>query len=266
MLPPTKPLAIQHILAIASGKGGVGKSTTAVNLALALGQKVGRVGILDADIYGPSVPHLLGTSTDTPLARDEKRRFIPVIAHGLASMSIGYLINSRSPAIWRGPMASSAILQMLFDTDWGSLNYLIIDLPPGTGDVHLTLAQKIPLQGAILVTTPQAIALADVRKAIAMFQKVHVPVLGIIENMSPHSCSQCGHQEALFGFGGGEKLAAEYEIPLLGSIPLDIHIQSQSDLGQPIVVSHTTVSHTKSELGQLYQEIASMIIEKDSHP
>lgn len=251
------PLAIQHVIAVSSGKGGVGKSTTAVNLALALKQLQQRVGILDADIYGPNIPQLLGSQLSTPITRNEQKRLTPITAQGLLSMSMGYLIDERAPAIWRGPMASAAVQQLLRDTDWGSLDYLIIDLPPGTGDIHLTLAQKLPLQGAVMVTTPQKVALLDVRKAIGMFQKVNVPLLGIVENMSLYQCSQCGHEVPLFGSGGGALLAQEYQLPLLGSIPLDPHIQAQSDQGKPMVIAQPNhpISH-------IYQEIAKALMDK----
>ncbi len=226
---------INNIIAVASGKGGVGKSTTAVNLALALQAEGGRVGLLDADIYGPSQPRMLGTS-EKPKSHDGKS-MEPVIAHGLQTMSIGYLVDEETPMIWRGPMVTQALEQLLHETNWSDLDYLIIDLPPGTGDTQLTLAQKIPVSGAVIITTPQDIALIDARKAYRMFEKVDVPVLGVIENMSTHVCSQCGHEEAIFGHGGGRRMAEEYGLALLGSLPLDLRIREGLDIGQPIVVS-----------------------------
>lgn len=228
---------VQQIIAIASGKGGVGKSTTAVNLALALQAQGARVGLLDADIYGPSVAMMLGVAPGTrPEIRDEK--FIrPIMAHGLASMSMAYLANERTPMVWRGPMAGGALVQMLEQTDWGALDFLLIDMPPGTGDIQLTLSQKATLAGAVIVTTPQDIALLDARKGIEMFRKVSVPVLGIIENMAVHVCSQCGHAEAIFGEDGGQSIADEYAVTLLASLPLQRAIREQTDAGSPIVVS-----------------------------
>jgi ATP-binding protein involved in chromosome partitioning len=249
------PFSIQHIIAVASGKGGVGKSTTAVNLALSLKQIGQRVGILDADIYGPNLPHLLGSTLSEPLMPSDLQKIQPVIAQGLPSMSIAYLIDERTAAIWRGPMASKAIQQLLQNTDWGPLDYLIVDLPPGTGDIPLTLAQKLSLQGVILVTTPQTIALLDVRKAINMFQKVQVPLVGIIENMGTHRCSQCGQEESLFGQGGATLLAQEYQLPLLGSIPLDVHIHEQADQGIPIVKALP-----EHPISQAYQTIARALL------
>src|SRR5579872_3784334 len=208
---------IKNIIAIASGKGGVGKSTTAVNLALALSKEGLRVGILDADIYGPSIPLMLGIKTRPEVTEEKKIR--PIIAYDIQSMSIGYLVDEKTPMVWRGPMVSGALQQLLHDTLWDNLDYLIIDLPPGTGDIQLTLSQKIPVTAAIIVTTPQDLALLDARRAYEMFQKVKVPVLGIVENMSGHICSQCGHAEAIFGQGGGEKLANDIGIELLGRLP-----------------------------------------------
>lgn len=246
---------IKNIIAIASGKGGVGKSTTAVNLAVALSQLGARTGILDADIYGPSQPTMLGIKT--PPNVKQQKTLQPVIAHGVQSMSIGYLIDETTPMIWRGPMVSMALQQLLNDTQWDNLDYLIIDLPPGTGDIQLTLAQKIPVSAAIIVTTPQDLALLDARKAYEMFRKVNVPVLGMIENMSTHVCSQCGHEEPIFGEGGGKKMSAEVAIELLGALPLDIHIRQQMDAGTP-----TVVAAPESSAAQHYQHIAKRIIEK----
>ena len=229
-----KPLAnVKNTIAIASGKGGVGKSTTAVNLALALQAEGAKVGLLDADIYGPSQPRMLGCykKPDSP----DGKRLTPNVSYDIQSMSIGYLIDEETPMIWRGPMVTSALEQLLTDTNWSELDYLIIDLPPGTGDIHLTLCQKIPVSGAIIVTTPQDIALLDARKALKMFQKVEVSVLGIIENMSTHICSQCGHEEHIFGSGGGIAMAGQYNVDLLGSLPLDISIREGVDNGKPTV-------------------------------
>lgn len=244
---------VNNIIAIASGKGGVGKSTTAVNLALALSKQGAHVGILDADIYGPSVPMMLGITSRPEVTAEKKIR--PIIAHGIQSMSIGYLVDEKAPIAWRGPMVSSALQQLLNDTLWDKLDYLIIDLPPGTGDIQLTLAQKIPVTAAIIVTTPQDLALLDARRAYEMFQKVHVPVLGIVENMSMHICSQCGHAEPIFGEGGGQAMGEEYGIPLLGQLPLDRQIREQTDSGKPTVVATPDNTNTK-----LYGDIAQQVI------
>jgi ATP-binding protein involved in chromosome partitioning len=228
---------IRHIIAVASGKGGVGKSTTAVNLALALRAQGAAVGLLDADIYGPSVALMLGVADGTrPDTRDD-RFLLPVVAHGIASMSMAYLTTAKTPAVWRGPMAGGALVQMLEQTEWGALDYLIIDMPPGTGDIQLTLSQKASLAGAVIVTTPQDIALLDARKGIEMFSKVSVPVLGVIENMALHTCSNCGHTESIFGADGGARIAAEYGVPLLASLPLQREIRERTDAGTPIVVA-----------------------------
>ncbi|WP_372172908.1 iron-sulfur cluster carrier protein ApbC [Xanthomonas euvesicatoria] len=226
---------IRNVIAVGSGKGGVGKSTTAVNLALALHRLGARVGVLDADIYGPSVPAMLGLSgrPDSP----DNKSIEPLRAFGIEAMSIGLLVDQDTPMIWRGPMATSALTQLFNDTLWDDLDYLLIDLPPGTGDIQLTLSQKIPVAGAVIVTTPQDIATLDARKALKMFEKVEVPVLGIVENMAVHTCGNCGHREHLFGDGGGERMAAQYGVPLLGSLPLEIAIREQGDAGQPVVVA-----------------------------
>ena len=226
---------VKNVIAVASGKGGVGKSTTAVNLALALQAEGARVGVLDADVYGPSVPTMLGLSgrPDSP----DGKSIEPLRAFGVEAMSIGLLVDQDTPMIWRGPMATSALTQLFTDTLWGDLDYLLVDLPPGTGDIQLTLSQKIPVAGAVVVTTPQDIATLDARKALKMFEKVEVPVLGIVENMAVHTCSNCGHVEHLFGEGGGQRMAAQYGVPLLGSLPLDIAIREQGDAGQPVVVA-----------------------------
>ncbi|KAF1696061.1 iron-sulfur cluster carrier protein ApbC [Pseudoxanthomonas daejeonensis] len=234
--PGLSPIArVRNVIAVGSGKGGVGKSTTAVNLALALQRLGARVGVLDADVYGPSVPAMLGLS-GRPESPDDKS-IEPMRAFGVEAMSIGLLVDTDTPMIWRGPMATSALTQLFADTRWGDLDYLLVDLPPGTGDIQLTLAQKIPVAGAVIVTTPQEIATLDARKALKMFEKVHVPVLGIVENMAVHVCSNCGHAEHLFGQGGGQAMAAQYGVPLLGSLPLDLRIREQGDAGTPVVAA-----------------------------
>ncbi len=245
-----KPLqGIKNIIAVASGKGGVGKSTTAVNLALALQAEGARVGILDADIYGPSVPRMLGCQGQ-PESTDGKS-LEPMIGHGVQSMSIGYLVEEDTPMIWRGPMVTQALEQLLNDTNWNDVDYLVIDLPPGTGDTQLTLAQRIPVSGAVIVTTPQDIALLDARKGLKMFEKVEVPVLGVIENMSIHICSQCGHAEHIFGEGGGERMSEEHGVDLLGALPLDIRIREQADGGNP-----TVAAMEDSQISGIYRAIA----------
>jgi len=229
--------SVQHIIAVASGKGGVGKSTVTVNLALALQACGARVGLLDADIYGPSQPLMLGVAPGTRPDTEDDQVIIPVEAHGLKTMSMGYLTTERTPMVWRGPMAGGALTQMLEQTRWGELDYLLIDMPPGTGDIQLTLAQKARVSGAVIVTTPQDIALLDARKGIEMFRKVDVPILGIIENMALHECTQCGHVEHVFGSGGGADVAAEYGAELLASLPLAMAIREQTDAGRPTVLS-----------------------------
>jgi len=240
---------VRNVIAVGSGKGGVGKSTTAVNLALALQAEGAKVGILDADVYGPSIPTMLGLS-GKPESPDNKS-IEPMRAFGVETMSIGFLVDADTPMIWRGPMATSALTQLFNDTRWDDLDYLLIDLPPGTGDIQLTLAQKIPVAGAVIVTTPQDIATLDAKKALAMFQKVNVHVLGIVENMAVHVCSNCGHREHLFGEGGGQRMAAQYGVPLLGSLPLDIAIREQGDAGQPVVVAAPD-----SAVAQAYRQVA----------
>ncbi|MEM8844125.1 MAG: iron-sulfur cluster carrier protein ApbC [Pseudomonadota bacterium] len=245
-----KPMEnIKNVIAVASGKGGVGKSTTAVNLALALSAEGAMVGILDADIYGPSQPRMLGVSGQ-PESVDGKT-LEPMQGHGIQAMSIGFLIDEETPMIWRGPMVTQALEQLLNDTQWRNLDYLVVDLPPGTGDVQLTLAQKIPVSGAVIITTPQDIALLDARKGLKMFEKVEVPVLGVVENMSIHICSQCGHEEPIFGSGGGEKMASEYDVDLLGQLPLDINIRKQVDGGEP-----TVNAMPDSRITEIYKDIA----------
>jgi ATP-binding protein involved in chromosome partitioning len=240
---------VKNILAVASGKGGVGKSTTAANLALALQAEGARVGLLDADIYGPSIPRMLGIS-GKPDSKDGQR-IEPKIAHGIQTMSIGFMIEEDTPMIWRGPMVTQALTQLLNETNWVDLDYLIIDLPPGTGDIQLTLCQRVPVSGAIIVTTPQDIALLDARKGLKMFEKVEVPVLGIVENMATHICSQCGYEEHVFGSGGGERMARDYTVPLLGSLPLDIHIREQADGGTP-----TVAADPDGKVAEAYRAIA----------
>jgi ATP-binding protein involved in chromosome partitioning len=232
-----KPLAgIKNIVAVASGKGGVGKSTVAVNLALAWAAQGARVGLLDADIYGPSQPLMLGLEGQRPGSPDGKT-LTPLKAHGVTAMSIGFLVDAEQPMVWRGPMVTQALTQLLSETQWGELDYLVVDMPPGTGDIQLTLSQRVPVSGAVIVTTPQDIALADARKGLKMFEKVSVPVLGIIENMSLHVCSSCGHVEHIFGAGGGARMAEQYGVALLGELPLDAHIREEADGGRPTVVS-----------------------------
>ncbi len=240
---------IKNIIAVASGKGGVGKSTTSVNLALALVAEGASVGILDADIYGPSIPTMLGLS-GYPASEDGKT-MQPKNAFGLQTISIGYLIEKDQPMIWRGPMVTNALQQLLKDTDWKNLDYLIVDLPPGTGDIQLTLSQQIPVSGAIIVTTPQDIALIDAQRGLGMFNKVNVPVLGLVENMSMHICSQCGHEEAIFGEGGGLAMAEKNNVELLGSLPLDISIRENADSGKP-----TVVADPDSRAAEIYKTIA----------
>ncbi len=240
---------ISNIIAVASGKGGVGKSTVSANLALALAAEGASVGVLDADIYGPSQPRMLGATAKPEQLPNKKLK--PVMAHGLATMSIGYLVDEAAPMIWRGPMVTQALQQLLNETEWPALDYLIVDLPPGTGDIQLSLSQRIPVSGAVIVTTPQDIALLDARKGLMMFRKVEVSVLGIVENMSTHVCSNCGHEEAIFGSGGGEQLAMEQGVELLGQLPLAASIRLQADAGAP-----TVVAEPDSELAARYRSIA----------
>ena len=239
---------IKHIIAIASGKGGVGKSTTAVNLALALQSLGAQVGLLDADIYGPSQQKMLGIADDVKPEQQGGQFLLPVKAHGLKTMSMGFLANDRTPMVWRGPMAGSALVQMLEQTLWGELDYLVIDMPPGTGDIQLTLSQKATVAGAVIVTTPQDIALLDAQKGIEMFRKVNVPILGVIENMAVHVCSQCGHEEHIFGADGGQRIAQDYGVPLLASLPLSLAIREQTDAGNPTVVAEPASAAAASYL------------------
>ncbi len=245
-----KPMEkIKNVIAVASGKGGVGKSTTAVNLALAIAAEGAAVGILDADIYGPSQPSMLGIKGQPD--SEDGQRLEPMEQFGIQAMSIGFLIDEETPMIWRGPMVTQALEQLLNFTNWREMDYLIVDLPPGTGDVQLTLAQKIPVSGALIVTTPQDIALLDARKGVNMFKKVDVPILGIVENMSTHVCGKCGHEEHIFGSGGGEKMAADFDLRLLASLPLDVAIRETTDSGNP-----TVVAAPDDKLAQTYKELA----------
>jgi len=244
-----KPLEqIKNIIAVASGKGGVGKSATAVNLALALRADGARVGVLDADIYGPSMPRMLGISGPP---QTDGNRIVPQRAHGLQVMSIGFMVEEDTPMIWRGPMVTSALQQLLSETNWEGLDYLVIDLPPGTGDIQLTLSQQVPVAGCLIVTTPQDIALLDARKAVQMFRKVGMSVLGVVENMSTHICSACGHEEFIFGSGGGARMSEQYDLPMLGQLPLALRIREDLDQGMP-----TVVSEPESDLSASYLEVA----------
>jgi ATP-binding protein involved in chromosome partitioning len=248
---PLKPMpGIRNIVAVGSAKGGVGKSTVAVNLALAWAAMGARVGLLDADIYGPSQPMMLGVAGQRP-ETVENKRILPLQASGVKLMSIGLLIDAGSPAIWRGPMVTQALTQLLADTLWGELDYLVIDLPPGTGDLQLTLAQKVPVAGAVVVTTPQEIAVADARKGLRMFEKMSIAVLGVVENMSTHVCSNCGHEDAIFGDGGGARLAEEAGVALLGKLPLDTRVRAEADSGRP-----TVIAAPDSPRGQAYLDLA----------
>jgi ATP-binding protein involved in chromosome partitioning len=241
-----KPLAdVKNVVAVASGKGGVGKSTVAVNLALAWAAQGAKVGVLDADIYGPSQPLMLGLTGQRPSSPDGKH-LRPLTSHGVSAMSIGFLVDAEQPMVWRGPMVTQALTQLLGETQWGALDYLVVDMPPGTGDIQLTLAQRVPVAGAVIVTTPQDIALADARKGLKMFEKVSVPVLGIVENMSVHVCSNCGHSEHVFGAGGGSSLARQYGVRLLAELPLDAHIREEADGGRPTVVAAPESARAKA--------------------
>jgi ATP-binding protein involved in chromosome partitioning len=246
---------VKNIIAVASGKGGVGKSTTAVNLALALAAEGARVGILDADIYGPSQPMMMGISGQ-PESLDGKT-MEPLENHGVQVSSIGFMIDPDQPMVWRGPMVTQALQQLLEQTNWRELDYLIVDMPPGTGDIQLTLSQKVPVTGAVIVTTPQDIALLDARKGLKMFEKVGIPILGIVENMSTHICSNCGHAESIFGEGGGKKMCAEYGVDFLGALPLTMAIREQTDSGKP-----TVVADPHGPVAKIYKEIARKVAVK----
>ena len=248
---------VKNIIAVASGKGGVGKSTTAVNLALALAAEGARVGILDADIYGPSQPQMLGVGQRRPeiVGEQGKQQMVPITAYGIQSISMGYLVTEETPMLWRGPMATGALQQLLMQTRWDNLDYLVIDMPPGTGDIQITLAQKVPVTGAVIVTTPQDIALLDAKKGIEMFRKVNVPILGVIENMAIHTCSNCGHEEHIFGEGGGERIARDYQTELLGSLPLALSIRADADQGKPSVAADP-----ESSISQKYRDIARKLM------
>ena len=243
---------IKNIIAVASGKGGVGKSTTAVNLALALSAEGAAVGILDADIYGPSQPMMLGIA-GRPESKDGKS-LEPMEGHGLQAMSIGFLVDLETPMVWRGPMVTSALEQLLRETKWRDVDYLVVDLPPGTGDIQLTLAQRVPVTGAVIVTTPQDIALIDARKGLKMFEKVGIPILGIVENMALHICSKCGHEEHILGEGGAARMAKDYDVEVLGALPLDIAIREQADSGKP-----TVVSDPDGRVSAIYKQIARRV-------
>ena len=252
-----KPLkGVKNIVAVASGKGGVDKSTTAANLALALAQEGARVGLLDADIYGPSMPQMMGLVGQQPESDDGKTMH-PLKAHGVQTMSIGFMIDVDSPLVWRGPMVTQALEQLLNQTNWDDLDYLVVDMPPGTGDTQLTLAQKVPVTGAIIVTTPQDIALIDARKGLKMFEKVGIPILGLVENMSIHICSKCGHEEHIFGHGGGEQMCKDYETEFLGALPLELAIREMADSGKP-----TVVGAPDSRAAEIYRTIARRVAVK----
>ena len=246
---------VKNIVAVGSGKGGVGKSTTAVNLALALAAEGAVVGILDADIYGPSQPQMLGIA-GKPQSKDGKS-IEPMEAHGVQAMSIGFLVDENTPVVWRGPMATGALQQLLKDTNWRELDYLVVDMPPGTGDIQLTLAQQVPVTGAVIVTTPQDIALLDAVKGLKMFEKVGIPILGIVENMSIHICTKCGHEEHIFGSGGGARLAQDNDVEMLGALPLDIRIREQTDGGAP-----TVVADPDGRVAEIYRQIARRVAVK----
>jgi ATP-binding protein involved in chromosome partitioning len=241
---------IKNVIAVASGKGGVGKSTTSVNLAFALMAEGAKVGLLDADIYGPSIPIMLGNSTAKPSSADNKK-VDPLSSHGVVASSLGYFVPAEDATVWRGPMASKALHQLINETAWPELDYLIVDMPPGTGDIQLTMAQQVPLSGAVVVTTPQDLALADAIKGIAMFNKVGIAVLGLVENMSYHQCSECGHKEAIFSELGGDKLSEKYNLPLLAKLPLNIDIRQHADNGEPLLISQP-----EHPLSEVYRQLA----------
>lgn len=248
---------IKHIVCVASGKGGVGKSTSAVNLAVALQLNGHRVGLLDADIYGPSIPLMMGVPDGTKPEIRNERQMVPIPAHGVECNSIGFLVDARAAMVWRAPMIISAFNQILADTAWSELDFLIVDMPPGTGDIQLSLAQSVRLSGAVIVTTPQNVALLDARKGIEMFRKVDVPILGVVENMAMHVCSQCGHEEAIFGTGGGDSLSQDYDTPVIGRLPLDILIREKTDGGTPVVASDPD-----SAVARAYISLAEKVSER----
>ncbi|MCO7230061.1 iron-sulfur cluster carrier protein ApbC [Halomonas sp. CnH100-B] len=250
---------VKHIVAVASGKGGVGKSTVTVNLALALSAQGYRVGVLDADIYGPSQAQMLGVEEGVRPQAAADNKFLPLEAHGIQAMSMAFMVNTRDAMVWRGPMVVGAFQQMLTQTQWDDLDFLLIDMPPGTGDIQLTLAQKVPVSGAVIVTTPQDIALLDARKGIEMFRKVNVPVLGVVENMSLYHCEKCGHEAAIFGTGGGDRIAQEYDTQVLGRLPLTLSIRELADSGRPSVVSEP-----ESAVSRTFAEIASQVAQSVS--
>lgn len=247
---------VKNIIAVASGKGGVGKSTTAVNLALALAQEGATVGLLDADIYGPSQPQMLGLVGQQPESTDGEH-MEPLVAHGIQAMSIGFMVDVDTPMVWRGPMITQALDQLLHQTNWRDVDYLIVDMPPGTGDVQLSMSQRVPVTGAVIVTTPQDIALIDARKGLKMFEKVGVPILGIVENMSIHICSNCGHEEHIFGQGGAQQMSSDYEVEMLGSLPLELAIRESADGGKP-----TVVATPESRAAEIYRSIARRVAVK----
>lgn len=249
---------VKHIVAVASGKGGVGKSTVTVNLALALSAQGYRVGVLDADIYGPSQAQMLGVKEGTRPQAAGEDTFLPLDAHGIKAMSMAFLVNTKEPMVWRGPMVVGAFQQLLNQTQWGELDFLLIDMPPGTGDIQLTLSQRVPVAGAVIVTTPQDIALLDARKGIEMFRKVNVPVVGIVENMSVYHCEKCGHEATIFGTGGGDRIAAEYDTQVLGRLPLSLSIRELADSGHPSVVSEPD-SPASQAFAQIAQQMASQL-------
>ncbi|CAA0100434.1 Iron-sulfur cluster carrier protein [BD1-7 clade bacterium] len=248
---------VKNIVAVASGKGGVGKSTTSVNLAIALAQEGARVGLLDADIYGPSQPMMLGIPEETRPEFVDEKHFKPIFEHGIQTMSMGYMVTDKTPMVWRGPMVSGALQQLLTQCMWNDLDYLIVDMPPGTGDIQLTLAQKVPVTGALIVTTPQDIALLDAKKGIEMFRKVDIPVLGMVENMATHICTNCGHEEHIFGEGGGARIAEEYNADLLGSLPLALEIREGTDEGKP-----TMVKDPDGKIAAIYRDVARRVAGK----
>ncbi|SFX51250.1 iron-sulfur cluster carrier protein ApbC [Marinospirillum alkaliphilum] len=248
---------VKHIIAVSSGKGGVGKSTVTANLALAMAALGQRVGVLDADIYGPSQAQMFAVPETSKPRSDDGQTFDPLQAHGIQLMSMAFLVDQKTPMIWRGPMASGAFQQLLNQTRWDNLDYLFIDMPPGTGDIQLTMAQKVKVSGAVIVTTPQDIALLDAKRGIEMFRQVKIPVLGVVENMSLHTCSQCGHSEPIFGEGGGERIAQEYQTELLGQLPLSLHIRQQMDQGHPVVLSEP-----QGQVAAVFAAIAQQVRDK----